>query len=154
MVGRAARVTAEGTRGRFAAGTAGPSGRAAAVTVGAPEVSRAGGCGTGGTAKVARLAEAGDCRAAEATEAARRVGARGCCAAGVAWAAEWNRAGCWAESPERKEAWPRSTVARAAAVERVWALMDATRVSHSLWFRVESSRAAANAWRSVRATTE
>ena len=154
MVGRAARVMAEGTRGRFAAGAAGPNGRAAAATVGAPEVSRAGGGGTGGTAKVARLAEAGDCRATEATEVARRVGARGCCAAGAAWVAEWDGAGCWAERPERKEAWPRSAVASAVAMKRVWALMDATRVSHSLWFRVESSRAEADAWSSVRDMTE
>ena len=36
MVGRAAEVTAEGTKGRLVAGTVGPSGRAAAATVGTP----------------------------------------------------------------------------------------------------------------------
>ena len=39
MVGRAAKMTAEGTKGRFAAGTVGPNGRAAAATVGTPLVS-------------------------------------------------------------------------------------------------------------------
>ena len=50
--------------------------------------------------------------------------------------------------------WPPSAVTTAAAVERVWASMDATRVSHSRWFRVESSRVAADAWNSVRAAAE
>ena len=36
MVGRAAEVTAEGTKGWFAAGAVGPSGRAAAATAGTP----------------------------------------------------------------------------------------------------------------------
>ena len=36
MVGRAAEMTAEGTKGRFAAGAVAPSGRAAAATVGTP----------------------------------------------------------------------------------------------------------------------
>ena len=108
MVGRAAKVTAGGTKGLVAAGAVGPSGRAAAATVGTAEVPRTRGCGTGGTTKVARLAEAGGCRAAEATEVARWVGVRGCCVGGAG--------GC-VESPERKEAWMRSAFVRAAAVE-------------------------------------
>ena len=118
MVGRAAKVTAGGTRGVVAAGVVEPSGRAAAATMGTAEVPRARGCGTGGANKVARLAEAGGCRAAEATEVARWVGAQGWCAAGGAWAAEWDGAGCWAESPERKDVWSRSATAMAALVER------------------------------------
>ena len=78
MVGRAAKVTAGGTRGLVAAGAVKPCGRAAAATVGTAEVPRARGCGTGRATKVARLAEAGGCRAAEATEVARWVRARGC----------------------------------------------------------------------------
>ena len=153
MVGRAARVTG-GTRGPVGAGAVEPSGRAAAATVGAAEAPRAVGRGTGGANKVTSVAEAGCCRAAEATEVVGWVGARGCHAAGAVEGAEWGGAGCWIEIPERKEAWLRSAAARDAAVERFWALMDATRVSHSLSFRVESSRVAADAWRSVWATTE
>ena len=48
MVGRAANVTAGGTRGLGAAGAVEPSGRAAAATVGTAEVPRVRGCGTGG----------------------------------------------------------------------------------------------------------
>ena len=154
MVGRAARVAAGGTRGLVSAGAVRPSGRAAATTVGIAEVPTAGGCGTGGAIKVARLAKAGGCRAAEATEVVRWVGARGCCAAEAAEAAEWGGAGCWAESPERKEAWPPSAVARTTAEERSWASMMATRVSHSRWVLADSPRAAADAWNSVRAEAE
>ena len=145
MVGRAAKVTAGGTKGLVAAGAVGPSGRAAAATVGTTEVPRARGCGTGMTTKVARLAEAGGCRVAEATEVVRWVGARSFCVGGAD--------GC-VESPERKEAWSRSVVARAAAVERAWASMEATHVSPSRWVRVDSARVAADAWSSVRAVAE
>ena len=85
---------------------------------GTAEVPRARGCGAGGVTKVARLAKAGGCRAAEAIEVARGVGARGFCAAGAAKAAGWDGAGCWAESPERKDVWPRSATAMAAVVGR------------------------------------
>ena len=114
MVGAAATVAAGGTRGLVMAGAVDPCGRVAAALVGIAEVPRARGCGAGATAKVARLTGAGDCRAAGATEVAR-----------------WDGAGGWAESPERKEAWRRSAVARAAAVERSCASMMATRASHS-----------------------
>ena len=146
MVGRAAKVTAEVTKGLVAAGAVGPSGRAAAATVRTAEVPRARGCGTGGTIKVARLAEDGGCRAAEATEVATWVGARGCCVGGAC--------GC-VESPERKEAWMRSAFARAAAVEWFRAsILEATRVSHSRWVRVDSPRAAADSWSPWRAVAE
>ena len=71
MVGRAAEVTAGGTRGLIAAGAVEPSGSATAATVRTAEVPRARGCGTGGATEFARLAEAGGCRAAEAAEVAR-----------------------------------------------------------------------------------
>ena len=145
IVGRAAKVAAGGAKGLIAAAAVGPIGRAAAATVGTAKVPRAKGCGTGRTTKFARLAEAGGCRAAEATEVARWVGAQSCCVGGAG--------GC-VESPERKDAWPRSVVARAAAVERVWASMEATHVSHSRWVRVNLSRAAVDAWSSVRAVAE
>ena len=53
MVSRAAKVTAGGTKGLVAAGAVGPGGRVAAATVGAAEMPRARGYGTGGTTKVA-----------------------------------------------------------------------------------------------------
>ena len=154
MVGRAARLAAGSTRGLVGAGAVEPSGRAAAATVGTAEVPRAIGCGTGGATQVARLAEARGCRAAEATEVRGWVGARGCRAAEAVEAEEWGGAGCWAERPERKEAWPPSAVARAAVVERSCASMVATRVSHSRWVLADSPRAAADAWSSVRAVAE
>ena len=120
MVGRVEKVTVGGTvtKGLDAAGAVGPSGCVAGGAVGTVEVSRVRGCGAGGATKVARLAEAGVCRAAEATEVARWARARGCCVAGATRAAELGGAGCWGESPERKEAWPRSATTMAAAVER------------------------------------
>ena len=132
MVGRAARVTG-GTRGLVGARAVEPSCSAAAAAVGTAEAPRAIGCGTGGANKVARVAEAGGCRAAEATKVVGWVGSRGCRAAEAVEAAEWGGVDCWAESLERKEAWPRSTVARAAAVKRSCASMVATRVSYSWW---------------------
>ena len=52
-------------------------------------------------------------------------------AGGATKVARLAEAGGWAESPERKEAWRRFSAARAAAVERSWALMAVTRAWHS-----------------------
>ena len=158
MVGRAEKVTAGGTvaKGLVAARAVGQRGRVAAGAVETVEASKARSCGTGGVTEVAtlakagcraagatevaRLAEAGGCRAVGATEVARGAGARVCCAAGATRVAELGGSGCWAESPERKEAWSRSAAARAAAVERVWASREARRDSRPRT-RVVSSRA-------------
>ena len=84
----------------------------------------------------------------------RRAGAMGCCAAGATKVAELVGAGCWAESPEGKEAWACSATAMAAAVERVWASREARRVSRSRRVRVVSSRARAVSSSPERAVAE
>ena len=98
LVGRAEKVTAEGTvvEGLVAAGTVGPRSRVAARAVETAEVSGARGCGAVGATKVARLAKAG-CRAAGATKVGRLVEAGGCCAAGATKVARVAEAGgSWA----------------------------------------------------------
>ena len=144
-------MTVGGTvaEGLVAAGAVGSRVCVAGGAVETVEMSRARGRGTGGATKVARLAKAG-CRAAGATEVARLAEPGDCRAAGAAMVAGLVGAGCWAESPERKEAWARSPTAMAAAVGRFWASRKARRVSRSQRARVVSSspaRAVAE-WRS------